>query len=121
MINRHKRAFTFNAKVWKYKTTGGWHFVTLPHALATKIKRTFGSSEGAWGRLDVNATLGKTHWDTAIWYDSKHKSYLLPLKAEIRKRENIVADALVSIKIKLRTSCDASIVGIISNRSSVRC
>ena len=33
--------------------------------------------------------IGNSEWETAIWFDTKHKTYLLPLKAKIRKNENI--------------------------------
>lgn len=45
-----------------------------------------------WGRLKITARIGDSEWKTAIWLDTKHETYLLPLKAEIRKKENIAVD-----------------------------
>jgi hypothetical protein len=42
-----------------------------------------------WGSLRVRATIGKTTWKTSIFPDEKSKSYVLPVKAEVRKKENI--------------------------------
>ena len=40
-----------------------------------------------------------SEWKTAIWFDTKQDTYLLPLKAEIRKKENIVPDKDVEVII----------------------
>ncbi len=45
--------------------------------------------EEGWGRLKMTAKIGNTQWETAIWFDTKLNTYLLPLKAEIRKRKKI--------------------------------
>ncbi|MDD4087237.1 MAG: DUF1905 domain-containing protein, partial [Bacteroidales bacterium] len=42
--------------------------------------------EEGWGRLKATAEIGKSVWKTAIWFDTKHQTYILPLKAEIRKK-----------------------------------
>lgn len=55
--------------------------------------------EEGWGRLKAIAKIGGTEWQTAIWFDSKKKTYLLPLKADIRKKEQLVVDKLVSITL----------------------
>ena len=38
-------------------------------------------------------------WETAIWFDTKLDTYLLPLKAEIRKKEKITTDKEIEIMI----------------------
>jgi len=45
------------------------------------------SEEEGWGRLKATARIGNCEWKTAIWFDTKMNTYLLPLKAEIRKKE----------------------------------
>ena len=81
--------YTFNGVVWRHQETGGWHFVTLPKIMSKKIRKLHGSSEEGWGRLKVIAEFKEAKWETAIWYDTKHESYILPIKATIRKKENI--------------------------------
>jgi hypothetical protein len=39
--------------------------------------------------LKAIAKIGNSEWKTAIWFDTKMNTYLLPLKAEIRKLENL--------------------------------
>ena len=85
--------YKFTAKPWQYAGPGGgWHFVSLPNPLTKKIRHALKSEEEGWGRLKATAKIGNTEWKTAIWFDTKRNTYLLPLKAEIRKKENLVND-----------------------------
>lgn len=81
--------YEFNAKPWLYDGPSAWHFISLPFDIATEIRENLKSEEEGWGRLKVIAKIGETDWRTAIWFDTKLKTYLLPLKAEIRKLEHI--------------------------------
>ena len=80
------------AKAWQHSGPGGWYFVSLPVGLAKEIREALRSEEGGWGRLPVTAKIGASEWKTAIWFDTKAGTYLLPLKAEVRGREKITTD-----------------------------
>ena len=84
-----KIKYEFTAKVWQYAGKSGWHFVSLPQKIAKEIRDNLKSEEEGWGRLKAIAKIGKTDWKTAIWFDTKMNTYLLPLKVEIRKKENL--------------------------------
>ncbi len=81
--------YSFTAKPWQHAGQGGWHFVSLPKELAREIRNLLKPEEEGWGRLPVTAKIGTSEWQTAIWFDTKADTYLLPLKAEIRKKENL--------------------------------
>lgn len=49
--------------------------------------------------MKVTAKIGNSEWKTSIWFDTKQDTYLLPLKALIRKKENISFDNDVGITI----------------------
>jgi Domain of unknown function (DUF1905) len=84
-----KIKFEFSAKAWQHASSGGWHFVSLPEELAKEIRENLKSDEEGWGRLKAIAKIGNSEWKTAIWFDTKMRTYLLPLKAEIRKKEHL--------------------------------
>lgn len=63
--------------------------MSLPETLSVEIRNQFKREEEGWGRLKATAKIGNTEWKTAIWYDTKKSTYILPLKAEIRKKENL--------------------------------
>lgn len=81
--------YTFMGQSWKYNGQGGWHFVSFPKELAHEIRQNLKWQEEGWGRLKATSNIGNSIWKTAIWYDTKMETYLLPLKAEIRKKEAI--------------------------------
>ncbi len=94
-----KIKYEFSAKVWQYSGPNGWHFVSLPVEMASEIRENFKSMEEGWGRMKAIAEIGMSQWETAIWFDKTHKTYLLPLKAEIRKREQLEKDKEINISI----------------------
>lgn len=95
--------FKFSAKAYQYSASAdmmsGWTFVSLPKELSMKIRESFKCLEEGWGRMKVTAKIGNSEWRTSIWFDTKQDTYLLPLKAVIRKKENIVLDEDIAISI----------------------
>ena len=87
--------YTLHANVWLYPgESGNWRFVTVPKKVSAEIKKRFGLHARGWGSLPVEVTIGKTTWLTSIFPDSKSGTYMLPLKAAVRKKEGIfVGDA----------------------------
>lgn len=83
--------YDFKAKPWQSAVPGGWTFLSLPEHMVKEIRANLKSEEEGWGRLKATAKIGQTEWKTAIWFDTKKNTYLLPLKAEVRKKENIQA------------------------------
>jgi hypothetical protein len=96
-----QKKYSFKGKVWKYKGPAGWYFVTLPSKLSKTIRKTHGLSEEGWGRLKANASIGDSKWQTAIWFDSKALSYLLPIKASVRKIVGIESGSTVAVILHL--------------------
>ncbi len=93
--------YTFSAKVWQHASPGGWWFVSLPIDLAKEIRTHLQYEEEGWGRLKATAIIGNSTWPTAIWFDTKHNTYLLPIKAAIRNKESIILNSTVHVTIKL--------------------
>lgn len=81
----------------------GWHFVYIDKKSSKEIKEKYVTLKKGWGSIPVTVTLGKTTWNTSIFPDKKSETYLLPLKAEVRKKENIVARKKVLFSIVIDT------------------
>jgi hypothetical protein len=90
---------TFTAPLWLWNGKGAWHFVTLPLNESQIIKMAV--PRRGWGSVRVKAKIGGTDWSTSIFPDSKAGAYLLPVKAEVRKRENIAPGDMVEISVSL--------------------
>lgn len=82
-------AYKFTGKPWQYTGQNAWYFVSVPKKLSAEIRKVLITEEEGWGRLKATAQIGSIEWKTAIWFDTKLNTYLLPLKAEIRKKETI--------------------------------
>lgn len=93
--------FEFTAPVWKHSANGGWYFVSLPIEFSMEIRQNMKWQEEGWGRMKAKAKIRETLWDTAIWYDTKFKTYILPLKAEIRKKEKIEIGNMLDVEIMI--------------------
>lgn len=91
--------FEFTTKIWQHEGPGGWYFVSLPSGMSTEIRAALRSEEEGWGRLKATARIGSSEWKTAIWFDTKHQTYLLPLKADIRKKENLSRDQELDVTV----------------------
>lgn len=90
------------AKVWLYSGMAGWHFVTLPKKQSDLIKKRFALEKRGWGSLPVIVTIGDTRWKTSIFPDKKTSSYLLPLKADVRKKENVKMDKFIAFSVEIQ-------------------
>ncbi|GAB4144796.1 MAG: DUF1905 domain-containing protein [Patescibacteria group bacterium] len=94
--------YRFEGKVWPYPGEGSWHFITIPEQLSQEIKEMFGYLSVGWGTLPVTATIGNTSWNTSIFRDKKTNSYLLPVKAEVRKKEKINIENVIEVILQVR-------------------
>ncbi len=89
-------------KVWIYPGEfANWHFVTLTKKVGQEIKETHGKNARGFGSLPVQVTIGQTTWKTSIFPDKRAGSYLLPLKAQVRKKEDIEAGEPVAFEIAI--------------------
>ncbi len=93
--------YKFKSKVWLYPGVAAWHFVTLPQTLSKRIKTTFAGLERGFGSFPVEVSIGANSWRTSIFPDKKAGSYLLPLKAIVRKKEFIKAGQTITVSIKI--------------------
>lgn len=91
-----------NAEVWRHEGEAGWHFVTLPEEIADEIRARHSGGHRPFGSLPVRATIGGTSWETSLFADTKAASYLLPVKAEVRRREGIAHGDTVLVTIEPR-------------------
>jgi hypothetical protein len=101
-MKSNKTEYKFTAKIFHYSTSAdmvGWTIVLLPKKMANEIRENLKHLEEGWGRMKAIAKIGNSEWQTSIWFDKKHETYILPVKAEIRKKEKIELDKESEITI----------------------
>lgn len=97
-----KKNYTFESKVLLWPTeTAAWHFILLPKEESILWREKYKGLHRGWNSLKVNISLGKTKWNTSIFFDTKSTCYILPLKAQVRKAEQVYEGDLVTYKLML--------------------
>lgn len=102
MKTQGPRRYAFTEQIWLYPgETASWHFVTLPKEVARDIRERFGNRKRGFGSIPVMATIGATAWRTSIFPDKREDSYLLPIKADVRRKEGVGARDLVPVTLSI--------------------
>lgn len=91
-----KKNFLFTAKVWRWPGDAGWHFINVPKDISKKIRDRYPK-----GFVSINASIGKTSWNTALFPHKQSDAYLLSVKALVRKKEDIFEGDTISIRFKI--------------------
>lgn len=98
-------AFTFTAKCWLWQEgKGSWHFITLPQDKSEEIKfftQHLHDRPRGWGAVHAHSKIGNTTWQTSIFPSSTLAAYILPIKAEVRKKEKVLVDNELTVYIKV--------------------
>ena len=91
------KKFTVTGKVWRYEGAGAWHFVYVPKDLSQKIKDGARNKRKAgFHFVRVKATIGKTSWNTSL-LPTKDGPYLIAVKADVQKKEDIADGDTIKI------------------------
>lgn len=93
--------YTLKSKVSVFVGNGAWHFLTINKTNSEEIKMLFGEQARGWGSLPVRVKVGATKWKTSIFPDRKAGIYMLPVKAEVRKKEEIKVNDTVEFTIEI--------------------
>ncbi|MEO6359017.1 MAG: DUF1905 domain-containing protein, partial [Sphingomicrobium sp.] len=79
---------------------GSWHFITVPDEQSLEIRAECFVSRGGFGSVKVEACVGDFTWRTSV-FPQKDGTYLLPVKAEVRRRTGIAAGDEVSVQLEI--------------------
>ena len=93
---------TVTAPIWRWSEgQGSWHFLTVPPEQAVEIRaHGLGSGRRGFGSVRVAATVHGVTWRTSV-FPQKSGGYILPIKAEVRRRAGISAGDEVKVTLEL--------------------
>ena len=94
-----KIEYQFSTEMWRDKGESGWYFMTVPKNFSEEILQHLQWQEEGWGRMKATAMIGELTWKTSIWFDSKGGNYILPVKAEIRKKGALSEGDVLEVRI----------------------
>jgi len=92
-----KKNFKIQAKVWRWPGDVGWHFVNVDKKLSEEIRKVHKK-----GFVYITAKIGKTSWDTALFPHKLSVAYLLSIKKNVRKKEDIFEGDVVTITFTIK-------------------
>ena len=94
-------SFTSLLWIWKGSDAAGrWYFLTVPEEQSAEIKAQAFSLPRGFGSVRVEARVGDVAWRTSV-FPLNAGGYLLPVKAEIRKRAKLAAGDEVTVELTL--------------------
>lgn len=92
--------FTSILWIWKGEAAGRWYFLTVPDDQSAEIKAQAFELPRGFGSVRVEAAIGDVTWRTSV-FPLNSGGYVLPVKAEIRKRAKINAGDEVATRLTL--------------------
>jgi len=93
-------AFTSLLWIWRSEAAGAWYFLTVPEEQCGEIKAHAFSGPRGFGSVRVEAKIGEVSWRTSVFPLNKG-GYLLPVKAEIRRKAGLSAGDEVQLELEL--------------------
>ena len=90
----------FSGEIWFWKGPAPWFFVTVPAEQSHDLKAISEFVTYGWGVIPVHVRIGKTAWQTSLF--PKDGLYLVPIKASVRKAENLEEGDKVTIQLEVR-------------------
>ena len=91
----------FTAPLWLWSSEkASWHFVTVPEQQSLEIRGESFGTAGGFGSVKVEAVINGVAWRTSV-FPQKSGTYLLPVKADVRRRAGIAADDVVDVTLAL--------------------
>jgi hypothetical protein len=90
----------FNGQIWYWHGPAPWYFVTAPAEQSGDLKAILGFLTYGWGMIPADVWIGKTEWKTPLF--PKNGRYVVPIKASVRKAENLEVGDIVTVQLKVR-------------------
>ena len=94
-------SITITGPLWLWSGEGGsWHFFTVPEEQSGEIRAQAFESRRGFGSVRVAARIGDVSWRTSV-FPQKSGGYILPVKAEVRRKAGIAAGDEISVELEL--------------------
>ena len=89
------------APLWLWTgESGSWHFVTVPEAQSDEIRAHCLAIMRGFKSARVEARINGVAWRTSV-FPQKSGGYILPVKADVRRKAEIAAGDQVTVTLEL--------------------
>lgn len=93
--------FTFESRVEVFDGPTPWYFLDLPPDLARELDELFADQKRGFGSLPVEALINGVVWQTSIFPNSHSKTFMLPLKADVRRRAGLELGKTIQVNLQI--------------------
>jgi hypothetical protein len=94
--------FSFEAEVIYWRGPSPYFFVAVPEPQAAELRQVANAVTYGWGMVPVSAKIGEVAFTTALF--PKDETYLLPLKAAVRRETNVTAGDRVAVEMTVQAA-----------------
>ena len=92
---------TLTGPLWLWSgENGSWHFITVPEELSGEIRAHAIVALRGFGSVKVEASIHEVRWRTSV-FPVKSGGYILPVKADVRRKAGIGAGDEVTVMLEL--------------------
>ena len=92
--------FEFKGKIWYWRGPAPFYFLTVPAKQSRDLKDILKLVTYGWGMIPVHIQIGKTEEKTSLF--PKDGLYIVPIKASVRKAENLEEGDTVTVRLEVR-------------------
>ena len=92
--------YEFETELWRWEArTDSWVFAALPEDVSDEIAELPLPPAG-FGSVKVEVTLGAQRWSTSVFPDAQRKTFVVPIKAAVRRAEGVDVGDRVTIGVE---------------------
>ena len=93
--------YGFESVLYLWSAQDAWHFANVPIDVSKEIAEVSAQFRRGFGAVRVDVRCGNSSWRTSVFPDKNARCYILPVKAMVRKSENLAAGDLARFEIEL--------------------
>jgi len=91
--------FEFDAKVFRWPANPAFFMLSVPLEYSLEIREISEGLTNGFGSLKVEATIGPITWRTSIFPESDGGCFALPVKAEVRKKNQLEEGSVAAVTL----------------------
>lgn len=92
----------FEAELWAWQGPASWVFLSLPAQFADAVRLAAFLSPRGWGSVRVTAEADGVRWETSLFPDKASASYVLPVKAAVRRKLGVAVGDRMLLSLRFR-------------------
>jgi uncharacterized protein DUF1905 len=89
----------FSGEIIHWRGPAPFHFVTVPDEQSAAIESVSSLVSYGWGAIPVRARVGRTDFTTSLF--PRDERYLVPIKAAVRRAEQLELGDQVTVRLRL--------------------